>query len=164
MEARNEKDMQAAHHAGRAAVLHAVVNGLLATQRLSEAEVLAFFKAVRDTLELEVTNTGRIQAVLQHTDFMEPVGNQIVGAFREAIELQLRLRYPQLSKAAYELRPITRIFPTRCYYRPWLQGSIGSSDGGAHSLDRPDRLRPPPEPPSSRRTGSISSGCGRISG
>ena len=42
--------MGAAHHAGRAAVMHAMVNGLLATQRLNEAEVLAFFKTVRGAI------------------------------------------------------------------------------------------------------------------
>ena len=67
------------------------MNGLLATQLLSEAEVVAFFKTVRDALEEEVANTGRIQPVLQEAGFEEPAGGRIIGAFREAIELQLRL-------------------------------------------------------------------------
>ena len=91
MTIRNEWAAQAAHQAGRAAVLHALVNGLLATQRLSEAEVLAFFKTVRGALEEEVTNTRRIQAVLLKAGFEDPVSRQVVSAFREAIELQLRL-------------------------------------------------------------------------
>ena len=83
--------MQAAHHAGRAAVMHAMAKGLLATQRLSEAEVIAFFKTVRDVLEEEATNAGRIQAMMLDTGFEEPVSSDVAGAFREAIELQLRL-------------------------------------------------------------------------
>ena len=87
----SEQAVQAAHQAGRAAVLHALVNGLLATQRLSEAKVLAFFKTVRGALEAEVTNTRRIKAVLLEAGFEEPDDGQVLGAFREAIELQLRL-------------------------------------------------------------------------
>ena len=86
-----EAAMQAAHQAGRAAVLHALVNGLLATQRLSEAEGLAFFKTVRGALEEEVTNAGGIQSALREAGFEEPVAGRVLGAFREAIELQLRL-------------------------------------------------------------------------
>ena len=86
-----DQAIQAAHNAGRAAVLHAMVNGLLATQRLSEAEVIAFFKTVRDSLEEEVTNTRAIQAVLRDAGYEEPVSSQVVDAFKEAIELQLRL-------------------------------------------------------------------------
>ena len=69
----SEEATQAAHQAGRAAVMHAMVNGLLATQRLSREEVLAFFKTVRGALEEEVTNTGRIQAVLLEAGFEDPV-------------------------------------------------------------------------------------------
>ena len=87
----NEWAAQAAYRAGRASVLHALVNGLLATQCQSEAEALAFFKTVRDALEEEVANTGRIQSVLQEAEFEEPSVSRIIGAFREAIELQLRL-------------------------------------------------------------------------
>ena len=83
--------MQAAHHAGRAAVMHAMINGLLATQRLSEAEVLAFFKTVCGALEAEVTNTRMFRAVLLEAGCEDPVTRQVVSAFREAIELQLRL-------------------------------------------------------------------------
>ncbi len=91
MKIRHEWAEQAAHHAGRAAVMHAMVNGLLATQRLSESEVLAFFKTVRGALEEEVTNTGRTQALLLEAGFEDSVSRQVVSAFREAIELQLRL-------------------------------------------------------------------------
>ncbi len=90
--------MQAAYQAGRAAVLHAFANGLLATQRLSEAEVLAFFKTVRGVLEEEVTNTKRIQTVLQEAGIEESVSSQVVDAFREAIELQLRLIETEIPK------------------------------------------------------------------
>ena len=96
---RSDMAMQAAHHAGRATVMHAIVNGLLATQRLSEAEVLAFFKAVRGALEAEVTNVRRIQAVLQDAGYEEPVSHQVVSAFRDAIELQLRLIEIEILKA-----------------------------------------------------------------
>ncbi len=82
---------QAAYRAGRAVVLHALVNGLLATQRLNDAEVLAFFKTVRGALEEEVTSTGRIQAMLQEAGIEEPEWCRVVDAFRAAIELQLRL-------------------------------------------------------------------------
>ena len=97
---RNEWAAQAAYQAGRAAVLHALVNGLLATQQLSKAEVLAFFKTVRGALEEEVTNTGRIQAVLIEAGIEEPACNEIVWAFREAIELQLRLIETEILNAS----------------------------------------------------------------
>lgn len=80
--------------------MHAMVNGLLATQRLSEAEVVAFFKTVRDALEVEVTNTRSIRAVLQDAGYQEPVCCQLVSAFREAIELQLRLIDTEIHKAS----------------------------------------------------------------
>ena len=89
--------MQAAYHAGRAVVMHAMVNGLLATQRLSKAEVIAFFKTVRGALEGEVVNTRRIQAVLLEAGFEDPIGRQIVDAFRKAMELQLRLVEKEIS-------------------------------------------------------------------
>ena len=53
--------------------------------------MLAFFKTVHGALEEEVTNTGRIQAVLLEAGFEEPGSNEIVRALPEAIELQLRL-------------------------------------------------------------------------
>ena len=87
----NQWAAQAAHQAGRAAVLQALVNGLLATQRLTDVEVQAFFKTVRGALEEEVINTGRIQSALREAGFEEPVAGQVLGTFREAIELQLRL-------------------------------------------------------------------------
>ena len=61
MKFRTDQALEAAHHAGRSVVMHAMVNSLLAVQRLSEAEVIAFFKTVRGALEEEVANTGRIQ-------------------------------------------------------------------------------------------------------
>ena len=91
MQTRNDHAIQAAHNAGRAAVMHAMVNGLLATQRLSEGEVLAFFKAVRGALEEEIINTRSIHATLGDAGFEDPVSLQVVEAFREAIELQLML-------------------------------------------------------------------------
>lgn len=71
--------------------MHAIVNALLATQRLSKAEVLAFFKTVRGALEAEATNIRGIQAILQDAGFEDPANRQVRVAFREAIELQLRL-------------------------------------------------------------------------
>ena len=97
MRNRNEQAIQAAHHSGRATVMHAMVNGLLAAQRLSKAEVLAFFKTVRGALEEEVTNTRRVQAGLLDAGYEEGARCQIVSAFREAIELQLRLIETEIS-------------------------------------------------------------------
>lgn len=68
-----------------------MVHDLLATQRLSETEVLAFFKTVRSAPKEEATNTGRIQLVLRDTGIEEHVSSRVVSSFREAIELQLRL-------------------------------------------------------------------------
>ena len=87
----NHLALQAAHQAGRAAVLHALVNGLLATQRLNNFEVIAFFKTIRGVLEEVVANTGHIKCALEEAGFEQPVRSRIVGAFREAIELQLKL-------------------------------------------------------------------------
>lgn len=87
----NEEATQAGYHAGRAAVMHAMVIGLLATQRLSDQEVEAFFKTMRGALEEVVTNTGRVQVLLRGVGFEEPASDKIIGAFREAVELQLRL-------------------------------------------------------------------------
>ena len=53
--------------------------------------MLAFFKTVRGALEAEVTNTRMFRAVLLEAGFEDPVSRQVVSAFREAIELQLRL-------------------------------------------------------------------------
>ncbi|MYA30642.1 MAG: hypothetical protein F4Y31_05340 [Gammaproteobacteria bacterium] len=91
---------QAAYQAGRATVLHALVNGLLATQRLSDEEVHAFYKIMRGVLEEEVTNTGRIQAALREAGFEDPADRRIVYSFREAIELQLRLIETEIPEAA----------------------------------------------------------------
>ena len=94
-----EQTMQAAHRGGRAAVLHAMVNGLLTTQRLSDAEVQAFFKTVRGALEEEVTITGKIQSALRESCYEEPVYNRIIGTFREAIELQLWLIETEIAES-----------------------------------------------------------------
>ena len=67
--------IQAAYQVGRAAVMHAMVNGLLATQP-ERREVLAFFKTVRGALEGEVTNTRRIRAVLLKAGIEDPVRRQ----------------------------------------------------------------------------------------
>ena len=93
--------MQAAYQAGRSAVMHAMVNGSLATQRLSREEVLAFFKTMRGALEAEVTNTRRIQAVLLEAGFEDPVSRRVVSAFRDAIELQLRLIETEIPESPY---------------------------------------------------------------
>ena len=100
MTTESEWAAQAAYQAGRAAVLHAMVTGLLATQRLTDVEVQAFFKTVRGALEEEVTNTGRIQAALREAGFEDPADRRIVDAFREAIELQLRLIETEIPVAA----------------------------------------------------------------
>ena len=91
MKNENELAKQAAHQAGRAAVLHALVNGLLATQRLDQSEVIAFYKTMRGVLEEEISKAGHIHGVLLEAGYEQPVGTGIVAAFREAIELQLRL-------------------------------------------------------------------------
>lgn len=83
--------IQAAYQAGRATVLHAIVGGLLATQRLNKEEVIAFFRTVRDVLEEEITNAGEILVMLRESGFDEEANRKAVDAFREAIELQLRL-------------------------------------------------------------------------
>lgn len=93
-----EMAVQAAHQAGRAVVLHTLVNGLLATQCLSKREVIAFFEAICAVLEEEVTNTGHIEGVLREAGFDRPVNRTIVNAFREAIELQIRLIETETSK------------------------------------------------------------------
>ena len=92
--------MQAAYEAGRATVLHALVHGLLATQRLREAEVSAFFKTVRDALAEELTNTRRVQSALQDAGFENPGDIRVLGAFRGAIELQMRLIEMEITEAA----------------------------------------------------------------
>ena len=98
---KNEYELakQAAHQAGRAAVMHALVNGLLATQRLDQSEIIAFYKTMRNVLEEEVTKTGHIQDVLLEEGFEQPARTGIVAAFRGAIELQLRLIDTEIAKS-----------------------------------------------------------------
>ena len=91
MNKENELAVQAAHQAGRAVVLHALLSSLLATQRLGDAEVITFFKTMRRMLEKEVSNTDYFHGVLHEAGFEEHVSSKIVDAFRKTIKLQLKL-------------------------------------------------------------------------
>lgn len=95
-----DQALEAAYQAGRAAVMHAMVNGLLATQQLTDVEAQAFFKTMRGALEKEVTNTGRIQSALCHIGIEEPANSQVVSAFQDAIKLQLRLIETEIREAS----------------------------------------------------------------
>lgn len=91
MKIERELAVDAAHLAGRAAVLHVLMNGLLATQSLRESEVIAFFKTMRSALKELVDNTGHIQDLLQEVGIQQPERSRIVDAYQDAIVLQLRL-------------------------------------------------------------------------